>query len=153
MMRRDRLDIVALVDHRLHRAELVQRMQRFAHRVFGETVVLGENFAVRRAHDAGDWRTLGKTPSLHEQFERTVASPASRYSIPARLLARGVAFGPDVEALEQGSPVDIVGERLDRHAGFHPPDIGLGEKQPVERDVARRAEDEFRGLSGHGLSP
>ena len=153
MMRRDRLDIVALVDHRLHRAKLVERMQRLAHGIFSEAVVLGENIAVRRAHDTGDWRIFRETPALDQQFERAIAPPPGRYFIAARLLSRGVAFGPDVEALEQGSPVDIVGERLDRHAGFHPPDIGLGEKQPVERDVARRAEDEFRGLSGHGLSP
>src|SRR3546814_8321691 len=93
-------------------------MEALAHGIFGETVVLGENIAVRRAHDAGDWRIIRETLPLHQQFERAIAPPPGRYFIAARLLSRGVAFGPDIEALEQGSPVDIVGERLDRHAGF-----------------------------------
>ncbi len=75
MMRRDRLDIVALVDHRLHRAKLVERMEALAHGIFGETVVLGENIAVRRAHDAGDWRIIRETLPLHQQFERAIAPP------------------------------------------------------------------------------
>ena len=78
------------------------------------------------AHDAGDRRGLGQALLLHQQFERPVAPAAGRDLEHAGLVALGVEHRPDVEALQQRAPGDVLGQFLDRDAGLDAPDIGLG---------------------------
>ena len=141
------------VHHRLHGAKLVEGMQRLAHRVFGVAVVLGEDVIVCGADNAGDRRVPREKLPLHEQAERAVAPPTGRYLIPAGFLPRLVENGSHIEAMEQPATRNIIGEGFDGNAGLDAPDIGLGKFQPVERDVARGAEGEFRCRFGHAISP
>ena len=151
-MRRERFDFVALVDHRLHRAELVERVQIFAHGVFRIAVFFGKD-ARGRLNDARYRRILRQPLLLHEQFERAVAPAAGGDFEQAGIRAIVTDVWPHIEALQQGAAGDVIGKLADRHPGLHAPDIGLGQDQPVERNVARRAEDDLLLCSGHGHSP
>lgn len=148
-MRGDRLDAIALVDHRLHRAKLVERMQIFAKGILGIAVLFGEDVAVGRTNDTGDGRILREPLLLHEQFERPVAAPPGRHLVAAGFLAFPIEYGPNAKALQQPPPGDVDRERVDGHASLHSPDVGLGKLKPVERNVARRIEGKFRCRSGH----
>src|SRR3546814_14398634 len=56
---------------------------------------------------------------------------------------------PQVQALQEATPGDVVGKRLDRDAGLYAPDIGLGQVDQVERDIPRAAEDDLGGSFYH----
>src|SRR3546814_238199 len=68
---------------------------------------------------------------------------------PAGLLALVVEGRSQVQALQEAASGDVVGKRLDRDAGLHAPDIGLGQVDEVERDVPRAAEDDLGGSFRH----
>jgi hypothetical protein len=61
----------------------------------------------------------------------------------AGFLAIVIEQGTDVEALEQGAAIDVIGQILDREARFHAPDVLLAEDQLREGDVARGTEHEL----------
>ena len=69
--RRNRFLALTLFTQGLKRAELVERMQRDAHDVFGEGILLGD---ATFAHHAGDRLVLRHPLALHQQFEREHAA-------------------------------------------------------------------------------
>jgi len=81
------------------------------------------------AHDAGNRLILGHPLGLHQQFERAEAATARRNLEHAGLVAGGIHHGTDVETLEQGPTIDVVGQILDRKARLHAPDILLAQHQ------------------------
>ena len=103
------------------------------------------------ADHAGDRRGLGQALLLHQQLERPVAAAAGRDLEHAGLGALGVEDRPDVEALEQRAPGDVLGQLLDRDAGLHAPDVGLAEHQLVEGNVARGRQGDLLNGSSHGI--
>ena len=109
----------------LEGAELIERMKRDALDVLGQGVVLGENARRRVAHHARYERGLGQTLLLHQQRQRLIAPSAGRNLEHAGLGALGVEDRPDIQALQQGAPGDILGELLDRDAGLDAPDVRL----------------------------
>ena len=153
MVRSDHVDVIALLDHRLHRPELVERMQGFAPRIFGKAVVFCENSAGCGFDDARNRSVLREPLLLHQQVESAKPPATSRNFEIASVLARSIENGPHVEAVQEPAPRDIVRELLDRSVTIDAPDIGLGQNQPVERDVARRVEGNFRCCFSHGISP
>ena len=95
------------------------------------------------AHDARHRRGLGEALLLHQQLKRPIA-PAAGWDLEhAGFVALGVKDRPDVEALQQGTPGDVLGQILDRDAGLHPPDVGLAQDELVEGDVARRRQGDL----------
>ena len=101
------------------------------------------------AHDAGHRRGLGEALLFDEQLERPVAPPASRDLEHAGLGALGIEHRPDVEALQERAPGDVLGQLLDRDAGLHAPDVRLGQNKLVEGDVARRRQGDLLNGSSH----
>ncbi len=95
------------------------------------------------AHHAGDRLVLGHPLGLHQQFERAEAAAARRNLELAGFLAVIIEQGADVEALEQGAAIDVVGQILDREARLHAPDILLAQHQLGKGDVARGTEHEL----------
>ena len=124
-------------------------MQRRALDVLGERVFLGGDVDAGIAHDAGHGRGLGETLLFDEKLERPVAPPAGRDLEHAGLGAFGVENRPDVEALQERAPGDVLGELLDRDAGLHAPDVRLGQNKLVEGDVARRRQGDLLNGSSH----
>ena len=128
-------------------------MQGDALDVLGQRILLRRDLGPRIAHDAGDWRRLRQALLLHQSLESPVAAAAGRDLELAGLGAFGVEDRPDVEALQEPAPGDVLGQILDRDAGLQAPDVGLAEHQLVEGDVARGAEgDLLNGLCHEGYS-
>ena len=127
-------------------------MQRRALDVLGQRVVLGEDVGRGIADHAGNRRGLRQALLLHQQFERPVAAAAGRDLEHAGLGALGVEHRPDVEALKQRAPGDVLGQLLDRDAGLHAPDVRLAEHQLVEGNVARGRQGDLLNGSSHGDS-
>ena len=136
----------------LEGAELVERMQRRTLDVLGQRVVLAENVGRGIADHARNRRGLRQALLLHQQFERPVAPAAGRDLEHAGLGALGVEDRPDVQALEQRAPGDVLGQLLDRDAGLHAPDVGLAQHQLVEGNVARGRQGDLLNGSSHGGS-
>ena len=151
-MRGDVLEPQALIAQHLHGAKLVERMQLFAVGVFRERIFLCGNVAAL-AHHARDGLGLRHALLLDQQFERAEAAPAGGNLEPAGFLPGVVELGADIEALEQGAPGDVLGQRLDRNAGLDPSDIGLAQDQLVERNVARLRQDDLGSGTCHVRSP
>ena len=87
-----------------------------------------------------------------QALEGPVAAAAGRDLELAGLGALGVEDRPDVEALQEPAPGDVLGQVLDRDAGLQAPDVRLAEHQLVEGDVARGAEDDLlNGLCHVGI--
>jgi hypothetical protein len=139
----------ALIAQGLEGAELIERMQRRALDVLGQRVFLGGDVDAGIAHDARHRRGLGKTLLFDEKLERPVAPSAGRNLEHAGLHAVGVENRPDVEALQERAPGDVLGQLLDRDAGLHAPDVRLGQNKLVERDVARRRQGDLLNGSSH----
>ena len=104
------------------------------------------------ADHARNRRGLGQALLLHQQLERPVAPAAGRDLEHAGLGALGVEDRPDVQALEQRAPGDVLGQLLDRDAGLHAPDVRLAEHQLVEGNVARGRQGDLLNGSSHGDS-
>ena len=97
----------------------------------------------------GHWRGLGETLLFDEKLERPVAPPAGRDLEHTGLHAVGVENRPDVEALQERAPGDVLGQLLDRDAGLHAPDVRLGQNKLVEGDVARRRQGDLLNRRCH----
>ena len=121
-------------------------MQRRALHILGERIFLGDSAL---AHDAGHGRGLRQPLLLDQPFERTVTAPAGRNLEHAGLDAFGVENRPDVQALQERAPGDVLGQLFDRDAGLHAPNIRLAEHQLVEGDVARGAESDLLNRTSH----
>src|SRR5579871_6790967 len=144
---RDLLLGTTLLAQRLECAELVERMKCDPMHILGERVLFRRNLAAGFVDDAGDWRGLGETLLLHQEFERAVAAAAGRHLEHAGVLSIGVEDGPDVETLQELPAGDVLGEILDRDPGLDPPHIRLGQHELVEGNVARgRQLDLLNGL-------
>src|SRR5690242_6589914 len=89
-------------------AELIERVKFGALRVLGERILFGRDVGVRIAHHARDERVLGEALLPHEKRERPIPPSAGGYLEHTCLLAIGVEYRPDAEALQQGSPRDII---------------------------------------------
>ncbi len=129
----------------LEGAELVERVQRLTLQVLGQRILLAQPAT---AHHAGHRLGPGHALLLDQQFQRPETAPADRHLEDAGLGSLGVEHRADGEAVQQGSPGDVLGKLLDRDAGLDLADVGLGQYQLVEGDVARGAEDDLGG--GHG---
>ncbi len=117
---------LAFLTQRQERLELVERVQRRALDVLSERVLFGD---AAFADDAGHRRSLGETLLLHKQLQRPVAAATGRDLEHAGLDASLVDNGSDTEALQQAAAGDVLGEFLDRDAGFHAPDVRLATGQ------------------------
>ena len=129
------------------------RLQVHALRIFGETVIFGENVVVRGADPARDRRILGKPPRLDQHFERAIAPAAGRNLIIASLLTLGVEDRANVQIVEQSAPRNVVSKVRNSLVRPHAPDIGRRQAEPVEGYVARGTQGDFGLQSGHVLSP
>ena len=147
---RDLLLAHGLLAHGLEGAELVQRVQRRALDVLGETVFLGQTF---RADDARNGCVLRQALLLGEQLQRAEAPAAGGHLVDAGLGARFVEHRPNGEGLEQGAPGDVLGELLDGDARLHLTDVALGQHELVERDRTLLAQADLRLGLGHDGSP
>ncbi|WP_443028859.1 MULTISPECIES: hypothetical protein [unclassified Sphingopyxis] len=152
-MRGDFFDIVALLGHRLHGAELVERMKGFAPGIFGEAVVFGKDAAIGRLDDARNGSIPGEPLLLHQQLKSAISPASGRNLIIPGFLAVVIQDRPDIEAGQQASPLDIGCEFSNSFPGEDFPHVGLGQKQPVEGNVARLVEGDFRLRLGHEPSP
>jgi len=124
---RDVLFGQALLAQGLERAELVERMQGYALHILGKRVIFGEDPGRGIAHHARHRRVLGKPLLLDEKLKRSIASSASGDLEHAGLRAIGIEDRTHVETLTQATPAgDVCGKVLDRDAGLHVPDVGLG---------------------------
>ena len=137
----------ALVDQRLEGAVLVDRVQGLALRVLGEGIFLGD---AGIAHDAGDGHGLVQALGLHKAFEGAIAPAAGRNLVEAGFGAVRGDDGADIEVLQQAAAGDVLGQFLDRHAGFYGADVGLAQGQPVEGDLADNGEGLDLGRFSHG---
>jgi len=140
----DLLLALALCAQRLEGAELVERVQRLAVGVLGEAVLLGEAVGL---DDAGNGRGLGQALLPDQQFQRPEAPSAGGDFEHGGLVAVPVQHGAHAQALQQGTPGDALGQRLDRDAGLHAADIGLAQDELVERDIPGRVQDDLLGRS------
>src|SRR5690606_7557259 len=103
---------------RLEGPELIERMQWRALNVLGEAVLFRVGGCVGVSDHAGNWRGLRKALLFDEKLQGTVAAPSGRHLVHAGLVATLVELRTDGEPLEQGAPRDVLGELLDREAGF-----------------------------------
>ena len=94
--RGDLLLALSFLAQRQKRPELVERMQRRALDVLGETVLLWRSLC---AHDAGNRRGASQTLLLHQQFQRPVTPPTRRDFEHAGLIAGVVQQRPHGDAL------------------------------------------------------
>src|SRR3546814_15751954 len=92
---------------------------------------------------AGDRGVRRQPLALDQQVQRAKAPAAGRQMEPAGFLTLIIKGWPQVQALQEATPGDVVGKRLDRDAGLYAPDIRLGQVDQVERDIPRAAEDEL----------
>ena len=136
----------AFVGEGLEGAELVERMQRLAFGVLGETVGFDKAF---RAHDAGDGRVFCELLLLDEKLQRAKAAAAGLHAVGAGFFAGIVQDRADAQRLEKAAPFDIGGKAFDRDAGLDLADIAFVKNQLVEGDGLGRGEREFWGGFGH----
>ena len=142
-----------MLAQRLKCPKLVEGMKRDAMHVLGERVLFRRNFAAGFADDARDRCGLRQALLLHQKLKGAISPAAGRHLEHAGLLAFGIEDWPDVEALQQGPPRDVLSEVLDRDAGLDAADVGLAEHELVEGNVARgRQLDLLNGLC-HVSSP
>src|SRR3546814_6986067 len=83
----DLVDVLAFINHHLHGAELIERMERLAVRVLRIAVFLGRDVAISGFDDARDSGGLRQPLLLHQEFERAIAPAAGRHLELAGLLA------------------------------------------------------------------
>jgi hypothetical protein len=103
-------------------AELIEGVQADPLVVLCERVILG-NAPV--ANDARNSLRLRHALLLHKQFEGAIAPAARRHFEHAGLVPLGINDGPNVEALQERTGRDALGELLDRNARLHVTDVGL----------------------------
>ena len=139
-----------LLAHRVKRTELVERVQRRPFDVFNQGDFIDQDAARRVADNAGHRGSLGQALLFGEEFERTIAAPASGYFEHAGFQTLRVVDGADMKRLDQAAPRDGFGEFLDGDAGLHSPDVRLAEHELVEWDVARRRQGDLLNGSCHG---
>ena len=118
-------------------------------RVFRKRVVLRKDIAVPLAHDAGDRRILREALLFDEQRQRLKAPAARRHLEHFGFLAGIIEDRPDIEALQQAAPGDVLGQFLDRDVGLDLADVRLAEHQLVERDIARARKGDLLNGLGH----
>ena len=133
---------LAFVGEGLEGAELIERMQRLAFGVLGETVGFDKAF---RAHDARDGRVFCELLLLDEKLQRAKAAAAGLHAIGAGFFAGFVQDRADAQRLQKAAPFDIGGKAFDRDAGLDLADIAFVKNELVEGDGLRRGEREFLG--------
>src|SRR5690606_23092997 len=86
---------------------------------------------------------------LDQQFQGPIAATACGHLEHAGFLPFAVEGWPYMQGLDQAAAGDGYGQFLDRDAGFDAPDIGLAQRQLVERDIPRGREGDLLNGSGH----
>ena len=149
-MRGNRFDVATLLNHRLHRAELVERVKSLAEGVFGKAVLLGGNIVGDSLDDARDRRVLGQPLLFDQQLERAETPATGRNFERAGFSAGLIEDRADIEALEKRAAGDIFRQFGNGDTRLDPANVGLGQDQPVEGNVPRAAEGDFLNCLGHG---
>jgi hypothetical protein len=117
----------------LERPELIERMQRLAHRVLGEGILL---LNTNRLDDAGDRRVLRQPFLLDEQFEGREPPPASGHGAFSGLGAIAIDERAHTQRLQQPAPGDIFREILDAHPRLDAPHVCVRCDELIQRDIA-----------------
>ncbi len=133
---------------RLERAELIERVQRLAHHVFGKAVFLGEPV---RLDDAGDGSGFRQLLLFDEELQRLEATPAGRDFEHAGLLATCVRERADAQGLQQAAALDIGGEHFNRLSGLLAADVGLRQNELIKGNVPGCMKRQFGLSHGRGL--
>lgn len=107
---------------------------------------------VRATHDARDGFSLCHSLLFHQKLQSAIAPAARRHFEHAGLVAICIDDGPDVQALQQGTLRDALGQLLDRNACFYAADVRLAEHELIEGNVARRGQRDFLNFR-HLASP
>jgi len=126
--------------------ELIERMQRLAFGVLGETVGFDKAF---RAHDAGDGRVFCELLLFDEKLQRAEAAAAGLYAVGAGFFAGSVQNWADAQGLKKAAPFNVGGKAFDRDAGLDLADIAFMQDELVEGNGLRRGKREFWGGFGH----
>src|SRR5262249_49764754 len=108
--------------------------------VLRKRILLSRDVDCRIANDTGDRGRLRKTLLFDQPLEGPIAAATGRDLEGAYLDTASIANPPDVEALQEPAPGDVLGQILDRDTGLRTPDVRLAEDQLVEGNVARDAE-------------
>ena len=87
------------------------------------------------SHNAGDRRSLRQPLLLHQQRQRLKPTATSRDLEHARFDTIGIKYGPDVQALQESTAGNVLGQLFDRHTGLDAPDVGLAQHQFVKGDI------------------
>lgn len=75
--------------------------------ILGKRIVFGN---ITLARDAGNGLRLGHALLLHEKFQGAIAPAAGRGPEYAGFVAFCIDDGPDIEALQEGTLRDALGE-------------------------------------------
>src|SRR3546814_11924890 len=94
----------------LHRAKLIERVQRFAVDILGERILLRRDRVVL-AHDARHGFRLRHLALLDERLQRAETAAAGPDFIFDGLVAIHIPLAADGEALAQAAPREAGGER------------------------------------------
>ncbi|MGB5083199.1 MAG: hypothetical protein WBO09_01040 [Methylocystis silviterrae] len=103
--RGDLVDWDPLIMQALERAELIERMQSFAHHILGERILFFDPF---RLDDAGNGRVLGETLLLHQKFQRRQPASAGAHREFAALLAVFAHSWPHAQRLQQDAVESVA---------------------------------------------
>lgn len=114
--------------------------------IFRQRVFLGNTLL---SHDAGNRRGFAEALLPHQKVQRPITAATCRNLEHAGFHAGFIPDWPDAEPLQQAAAGNVLGQFLNRDAGFHAPDICLTEHKLVERDVARRRQGYLFGNSSH----
>ena len=126
--RGDVVDAQSLLVQVLEGPKLIKRVQRLAHRVLGERVLLFDTLGL---DDAGNRRILGEALLLHEKFQCSEAATAGTHRKLAGFLLLCVQHWPHAQRLQQSAPGDVLREILNAHPRLDPPHIGVRRNQPI----------------------
>src|SRR3546814_19786789 len=115
-------------------------MELFAVGVLGQRILLLRDRIMSILDDAGDRGVLRQPLALDQQFQRAKAPAAGRQMEPAGFLTLIIKGWPQVQALQEATPGDVVGKRLGRDAGLYAPAIerksgGEGKSGAVRVDI------------------
>ena len=112
--------------------ELIERMQRLAHRVLREGIFLLD--AVR-FDNAGNRRVPGEALLFDEKFEGGEPPTAGSHVEFSRLGAIAIEERPDAQRLQQSAPGNVLGQILDAHPRFDPPHIRVRRHATIDRRI------------------
>jgi len=87
---------------------------------------------------------LAQALRLDETLQGLEAPPAGRDLKQPGFGAQAIEHGPDVQALKEAAPADVLGQVVETDASLDLADICSTRHELVEGDVARAIQHEFR---------